>query len=288
MPVLNRAKSIRRAIESVFAQNYEDWELLVIDGGSTDGTLEIIKSYGSKIRLWSEKDRGTSDAMNKGMDLAQGDLVTYLNSDDFFYHSRVLERAVEEFRSTPEMDILCASVMTIDPDSGLEHRVISSSPERMFWDISVNLSGTFFRREILLKKHFDLSFKICNDHDLLMHLMWREGANIRAIQDINVGFGLGGFCNDVRQAFVIDRERFRVRKRYQGLLFALPFYLRDTAISILRRMKIRPFFWMRKIKAKRNPSYQGAGFSNRASSALNPVRTPAGPRDSTPSAEKSV
>jgi hypothetical protein len=82
MPSFHQARFVREAIESVLEQGYGRLELLVIDGGSTDGTLEILKSYGERIRFVSEPDRGQSDAINKGFAHARGEIVTWLNSDD--------------------------------------------------------------------------------------------------------------------------------------------------------------------------------------------------------------
>ena len=81
--VWNNAKTIKDAINSVLNQSYKDVEYIVIDGASTDGTIEILQSYGDKIKFISEKDNGLYDAMNKGIRMATGDIVGILNSDDF-------------------------------------------------------------------------------------------------------------------------------------------------------------------------------------------------------------
>lgn len=85
IPVLNNVKTIERTIKSVLEQEFKSKELIIIDGGSTDGTLEIIKKYNHHISFWcSEKDLGISDAFNKGVSRAKGDLIAILNSDDYW------------------------------------------------------------------------------------------------------------------------------------------------------------------------------------------------------------
>ena len=83
--VYNCAATIRGCIDSVLAQDYNDIEYIIIDGGSKDGTVDIVKSYGTRIaKFVSEKDKGIYDAMNKGLRMATGDVVGILNADDFF------------------------------------------------------------------------------------------------------------------------------------------------------------------------------------------------------------
>ena len=83
MPCLNRVNLIREAIESVLAQDYPNFEHIVIDGGSTDGTLDVLREY-RHLKLISEPDNGLYDAVNKGIRLAQGELIGWLNSDDVY------------------------------------------------------------------------------------------------------------------------------------------------------------------------------------------------------------
>ena len=95
--VWNNAKTIRDAINSVLNQSYKDVEYIVVDGVSTDGTIEIVQSYGDKIKFISEKDNGLYDAMNKGIRMATGDVVGILNSDDFYASDKILQIVANEF-----------------------------------------------------------------------------------------------------------------------------------------------------------------------------------------------
>lgn len=92
----NSAKTIRYTIDSVLSQEYPNLEYIIIDGGSSDGTLNIIQEYSDKIsKVLSEKDKGIYDAMNKGINLASGDIIGFLNADDVYSHEKVLNRIAE-------------------------------------------------------------------------------------------------------------------------------------------------------------------------------------------------
>jgi glycosyltransferase involved in cell wall biosynthesis len=101
-PSLNQFEFIERTIESVLSQDYPNLEYIVMDGGSTDGTVEILKKYGKKIVWRSEMDKGQGDAINKGLKLAKGEILAYLNSDDSYFPG-ALKSAAEFFIKNPQV-----------------------------------------------------------------------------------------------------------------------------------------------------------------------------------------
>lgn len=111
-PSYNQAKYIRATIDSVLSQNYPNLEYFVIDGGSSDGTIDILKSYGKKIRWISEKDHGQTDAINKGLRLSHGEIMAYLNSDDI-YLPGTLQRVGEYYAKT-HADWITGDCLVID------------------------------------------------------------------------------------------------------------------------------------------------------------------------------
>ena len=116
-PSLNQAKFLEKTIQSVLAQNYSDLEYIIIDGGSTDGSVEIIKKYQDKIAYWvSEKDRGQSHGINKGFALATGDIFAWLNSDDT-YMPGALHTVAEYFSKDSDLDFLYGDVNLINEKS---------------------------------------------------------------------------------------------------------------------------------------------------------------------------
>jgi glycosyltransferase involved in cell wall biosynthesis len=120
-PVFNNAGYMQSCIDNVIEQNCPNCEHIVIDGGSTDGTLEIIRRNAEKyshIRWVSEKDRGQSDAMNKGIRMAEGSVISFLNVDDF-YEPGVFNRILPLFRELPEPSLLIGNCNIWDDDGGL-------------------------------------------------------------------------------------------------------------------------------------------------------------------------
>jgi glycosyltransferase involved in cell wall biosynthesis len=107
----NSEAFITSAIDSVLSQSYPDIEYIVIDGASKDGTISIIHSYGDRIaKVVSEPDKGIYDAMNKGLALANGEVIGILNSDDFYPHDSVIEEVVKAFEVNPNVDMVLGNV----------------------------------------------------------------------------------------------------------------------------------------------------------------------------------
>ena len=114
-PSLNQAAFLEQTINSVLDQDYPNLEYIVIDGGSTDGSVEIIQRYANHLTYWvSEKDRGQGHAINKGLERATGDIIAYLNSDDY-YLPGALQRVGEFFTKHPEVDLLHGRCRFVDP-----------------------------------------------------------------------------------------------------------------------------------------------------------------------------
>jgi glycosyltransferase involved in cell wall biosynthesis len=115
-PSLNQAEFIEQAISSVLQQEYPNLEYIVIDGGSTDGSVDVIRKFQSSIAYWvSEKDRGQAHAINKGLERATGDIIGYLNSDDY-YLDGALARVADRFSRDPDVDLLHGRCRVVDQD----------------------------------------------------------------------------------------------------------------------------------------------------------------------------
>lgn len=113
-PSFNQAPYLEQTISSVLKQNYSNLEYIVIDGGSTDGSVEIVRKFQDSITYWvSEKDRGQAHAINKGLERATGDIIAYLNSDDF-YLDGTLQRVADYFGSHPEVDLIHGRCRIVD------------------------------------------------------------------------------------------------------------------------------------------------------------------------------
>ncbi len=107
-PSYNSGQYIERAIQSVLSQDYDNWEHIIVDGGSTDGTLEILKKY-PHLKWVSEQDKGQSDAMNKGFQMSTGDIIGYLNADDMYYNT-VFGQVITQFDINKEIDFIVGNL----------------------------------------------------------------------------------------------------------------------------------------------------------------------------------
>jgi glycosyltransferase involved in cell wall biosynthesis len=151
-PSYNQGAYIEQTIQSVLAQNYPNLEYIIIDGGSTDNTVDIIKKYESYITYWvSEKDAGQSDAINKGLARATGEVFNWLNSDDYYMPYALLHIG-QQFMGNPTLNILCAKELQ-KSDDGYEYltkgTTICPTVEETIAYGNNNQAPTFFKTDIV-------------------------------------------------------------------------------------------------------------------------------------------
>jgi glycosyltransferase involved in cell wall biosynthesis len=174
--VLNNRSHIEDCINSVLIQNYNNIEYIVIDGGSTDGTLDVIKKYEKSISRWiSEPDQGIYDAMNKGISFASGDIVGILNSDDSYNGNEVLNDIVKEF-SKKEIDSVFADLVYVDRDNPDKivryYKSDKFNPKRLAYGW-IPAHPTFFIKRKYYYQYglFRTNYKLAADYELLVRLL---------------------------------------------------------------------------------------------------------------------
>lgn len=176
----NSGGTLRDTMISVLAQQYDDFEHIIVDGGSEDNTMDIVRElgprYGGRLRYISEPDRGIYDAMNKGISLATGDVVGILNSDDFFTSEQVLSAVVEEFKSA-SVDAVYGDIHFVkEGDLRKCVRYYSSKsfrPWKMRFGFMPAHPSFYCRREVYQKYGlFDIGFKIGADFENLTRLIF--------------------------------------------------------------------------------------------------------------------
>jgi len=198
--VLNGAKTIEYCIQSVLMQTYPHIEHIIIDGGSTDGTVEIIKKYEDKIAYWvSEPDNGYYDAINKGIKAACGDIIGILNSDDFYANDKVIEKVVDVFRKN-NVDSCYGDLQYVDkrdPDKVI--RYWKSSPYRngLFKKGWMIPHPTFFVKRKVYEKYglFNSDLKIAADYELMLRFLEKNKISTYYIPEVLVKMRLGGASN---------------------------------------------------------------------------------------------
>jgi glycosyltransferase involved in cell wall biosynthesis len=172
-PSYNRAGMITDAIESVLTQGYQPFEHIIIDGGSTDGTMDALARY-VHLRIFNEPDQGMYDALNKGLKLAEGEIVGLLNSDDY-YEPNVFASIADMFARNPDMDAVIGGARVFCEQNGREETLAIHTPsitsqlaERLTLGVPA-INAWFFRRRIFEKlKGFDLHYRIASDREFLI------------------------------------------------------------------------------------------------------------------------
>ncbi|MBO5057623.1 MAG: glycosyltransferase [Lachnospiraceae bacterium] len=165
----NSEKTIEQTIQSVIGQTYENIEYIIIDGGSTDATLDIIKKYRDKITyVVSEPDKGIYNAMNKGINAASGDIIGIINSDDW-YSPEAVERTVNFFGAS-SAEVLYGDCIYVYED-GKQVRNMKYPLEAM-WYLMVTPHPTVFIKKEIYKKHgvFDETYRMAADYELMLRL----------------------------------------------------------------------------------------------------------------------
>jgi glycosyltransferase involved in cell wall biosynthesis len=242
--VRNGAATIAHAISSVANQQWRDIEHIVVDGASTDGTLEVIERYrGTLGQIVSEPDRGIYDGMNKGLAMATGDVVGFLNADDMYADDRVLADVACCFQE-PEVEAVYGDLVYVN--STEPHRVVrywrsgEFRPGR-FKSGWMPAHPTFFVRRRLYEQFggFDLSFRLQSDFDLTMRLL--EVHRIRAVYlpRVLVRMRLGGATNrSVANVIKGNIEAYRACRK--NAVRVSPLFIVKKVLSRLPQFIARP------------------------------------------------
>ncbi|MBE0514903.1 glycosyltransferase family 2 protein [Sulfurimonas sp.] len=237
--VYNNVATIKDAIDSVLDQTYKNIEYIIIDGASTDGTVEIVQSYGDKIsKFVSEPDRGLYDAMNKGIALATGDVVGILNSDDFYIDEYVIEKVVKELEEK-QVDSVYADLVYVKPQN-LE-KVVRYYDSSHFTPLKfaygwMPAHPTFFVKHWVYEKYgvFRTDLKIGADFDILARFLYTHKISYSYMKEVLVKMRVGGvstsfssiWINNIEQLQVckdngIDTNMFKILSKYPSKIMGM-------------------------------------------------------------------
>jgi glycosyltransferase involved in cell wall biosynthesis len=234
---LNNAIGLRHTIESVISQTYTNYEFIIIDGGSTDGSVAIIEMYSKLLTFWvSEVDKGIYNGMNKGVAKATGDFLIFLNSGDSFYSNNLLEE-VAKFTSLGN-DIIYGNVqlqgniqnLITSPNSenidshdnsfvvysnGL-YKMPKTINDQVLFVSTLNHQSTFFRREMFIKrkKIYNEDFKIAADYDFLLWCYFKYKANFQYTDIIISNFDCSGISTNNKER--VKKENDKIKRKYYG------------------------------------------------------------------------
>jgi glycosyltransferase involved in cell wall biosynthesis len=214
--VYNNVKDIERTILSVLNQTYSNIEYIIVDGLSNDGTPDIIKHYENRIaKLISEKDEGIYDAMNKGLSLATGDYVIFMNSGDEFYDK---ETVAAVFATEPDSDIYYGETEMIDCEGNSLGQRRHKAPEQFTWrgfklGMSISHQAIYIKRA--LTEPYDRRYELSADIDWII----RAAKKARKIVNVHryvAKYLVGGMSKTKHRQSLM--ERFDIMKRHYGLV----------------------------------------------------------------------
>lgn len=214
----NSVKTISDTIESVFTQTYSNIEYIIIDGASSDGTVDLIKTYGSRIsKFISEPDVGIYDAINKGIRCATGEIVGILNSDDFFYNTDVIARMVLEFENN-EIDAVIGDAQFVEQKQTakiIRYYSSKSFTPRKFRYGFMPAHPSFYVKKVFFDKlgYYKTDYKIGADFELLIRFLYINKLKFKYIEMPFLSMRMGGVSNkSLHGKYILNKEIYRACK----------------------------------------------------------------------------
>jgi len=220
--VFNNARDIERTMLSVLNQTYINIEYIVIDGLSNDGTLEIIRKYRDRIKLVSERDNGIYDAMNKGLNMATGDYVLFMNSGDEIYATDTVAKV---FAVADDADIYYGETEMINDDGESFGRRRHKAPEKFTWrsfkyGMSVSHQAIYIKRS--LTERYSMRYHLSADIDWIIRAA-KKAKKIVKVEGYVAKYLVGGMSKQKHRQSLI--ERFAIMTRYYGSLPTIFYHL---------------------------------------------------------------
>ncbi len=215
----NAAKVLEDTMQSVVTQTYKNVEYIIVDGGSTDGTISIINKYKEHIsRVVSEPDKGLYDAMNKGIKLATGDYLCFLNAGDAFHEDDTLQLMVHSISGTQLPEVLYGETDIVDSEGHFLHKRRLSAPAILTWKsfkkgMLVCHQAFFARRDLI--EPYDLQYRFSADFDWCIRIMKKakvlHNTHLTLIDYLNEGM-------TTRHHKASLKERFRIMAKHYGII----------------------------------------------------------------------
>lgn len=216
----NSQETISETINSILAQTHKDIDYIIIDGGSTDKTIEILRQYepffNGKLKWISEKDNGIYDAMNKGIKLASGEIIGILNSDDYFTNNKILETINSVMTKNTALDAIYGDVHFINDKKKCIRYYSSKIFKRELMVMGfMPAHPTFYCRKECFHLYgmYKTHFRICSDFDLLLRFIYKHNIKIQYIPLDMVTMRTGGISTSgIKSHLIIMKEHMKIFK----------------------------------------------------------------------------
>lgn len=239
----NSSVTIEKTIESVESQSYNNIEYIIVDGGSKDTTLDIIKKHSRTVNIFlSEPDEGIYDAMNKGIHLANGDYICFLNSDDAFCDNKVIEDIVFYLKNkSPDLVFTDVNILSRSYPKKIVRKYLSKnfSKRMMLYGLMPPHPGIFTAKELFFKfGGFDKSFKIAGDFDLILRFLYVHHCSFTCLQRFTVdmlagGVSSSGFSSKWTVLFEVKRALKKIGLNYNLAFIFYGYILKLMQVNFL-------------------------------------------------------
>lgn len=233
----NDKPGLEKTLKSITSQSWKDFEFLVIDGGSTDGSKELIESYTDKIDYWiSEPDKGVYNAMNKGIKAAKGDFVIFMNGGDVFYNNEVLENIEKQL--TDDFDIYYGDNYKVKPDSKRKKIYPEKLSFSFFYTSSLNHQSTFIRRQLFHDHYFyKEDYKIAADWDFFIYTICKMNVPYKYLKRTISEYDFTGISSTDKFRDTTAREKQTTLRQY------FPLFMEDyKEVAELNSKRVQQIF----------------------------------------------
>ena len=246
--VFNGEQTIAETIESVIEQDYPNWEYIIIDGGSSDRTLDIIASYQNQIaprviNCISEADSGIYDAMNKGIELAQGEIIGIINSGDWY--SKNALAVVGELARDSGADMITGAMIRFSSEKVINFKLTKSFSDlerNIHWGMPINHPATFVSKNTYKKlDKFNTEYRICADYDLIYRAYITPEIKFVFTQEVLAHMSLGGISEKFSSLIIRCREHFQIESASTFFLLNLSRRIYWLVINIFKYL-VRNYF----------------------------------------------
>lgn len=249
-PSYNQAEYLERTILSVFNQNYPNLEYIILDGGSNDGSVDIIKKYEKYLTFWvSEKDKGQTNAINRGLKMATGELLTFQNSDDIFTKGAFAEIATA-YKKAPKTDFFYGQLLLVD-EHDVAYEYLKTIPfsklAQVYEGMQLHNQAFFFRKDLCERYgYFDEDFSFAFDYEVMSRWGLTEGVTSQRLENLWGAFRIHSSTKTSTISHVGLREHKIISEKYA-----------PKVSTLLPKSLINPYIRLRKLIyfALNDPAY---------------------------------
>ena len=238
----NNLSGLKKTIESVINQSYKDIEYIIIDGGSEDGSVELIKQYQAKFPIThiSEHDEGIYDAMNKGIKLSSGDWINFMNAGDNFYEEETITKSVPYLEK--EFDIIYGNTEIVYK----EFKTIKDEPSpKDLWMGRIPHQSAFIKSSVMKKYFYNKNNPIVADLEFFLNVYYNDG-KIKKINQTIASFAKDGISEKMDSQVIIDAEK--TVKKFKNNFKVFIYYSLLKIKPLIKRLLPRNIFKLIKIK----------------------------------------